>query len=192
MREHFLVLRCVSLQQGNFKMVNLTFYRELAVQIKEHFDALGSDIGLKTVLLVGGEASFKQAQDIQKLRPHIVVGTPGRIVYHLKQTPGFSVAATKYLVLDEADKLLQSEFDAPLQFILSGMNKKDRRTYLYSATMTKKVEMLKKAHLTNPIKVQVSSSKYSTVATLKQQFVLAPEKYKEAYLTFLLNEVHSM
>ena len=64
---------------------------------------------------------------------------------------------------------------------------RDRHTYLFSATMTKKVAKLQKASLQNPVKVQVSS-KYQTVKTLVQQYLFIPAKYKDCYLAFILNE----
>lgn len=111
--------------------------RELAIQIAEQFEALGSAIGLVCSVLVGGVDRMQQVLSIAK-RPHIVVGTPGRLLDHLKDTKGFSLNKVKYLVLDEADKLLNLEFKESLDDILKAIPK-ERRTYLFSATMTKKV-----------------------------------------------------
>ena len=65
---------------------------------------------------------------------------------------------------------------------------KERNTYLFSATMTSKVEKLQRASLVNPVKVEVAD-KYSTVATLLQYYLFFPFKYKECYLAYLLNEL---
>lgn len=163
--------------------------RELALQIKEHFDALGADIGLKTILLVGGVGTrTEQKKDIQVNRPHIVVCTPGRLVDHLHSTTGFNLRNVKYLVMDEADKLLSEEYANPMNLIFSQINQKDRKTQLFSATMTKSVEKLMKVQLKDPIKVQITTSKYSTVESIKQEFIFVPEKFKEVYLVYLLNE----
>eukprot|EP01080_Neovahlkampfia_damariscottae_P012551 gene12551-6371_t len=163
--------------------------RELSLQIKEHFDALGSKIGLKTILLVGGLGSkFEQQKEIQMIKPHIVIATPGRLVDHLSSTKGFDLRRTKFLVMDECDKLLGVEYEKDISVILSQINKKDRKTYLFSATMTNKVEKLEKAQLNNPVKLQVTTNKYSTVSTIKQSYLFLPEKYKEVYLCYLLNE----
>ncbi|AQK67180.1 DEAD-box ATP-dependent RNA helicase 10 [Zea mays] len=113
--------------------------RELAIQIAEQFEALGSAIGLRCSV-----------------------------------------------VLDEADKLLNVEFEKSLDDILSEMPK-DRRTFLFSATMTKKVNKLQRACLRNPAKVEVSS-KYSTVDSLKQEFYFVPADDKDCYLLHVLNE----
>uniref|UniRef100_A0A453ATM9 Helicase ATP-binding domain-containing protein n=1 Tax=Aegilops tauschii subsp. strangulata TaxID=200361 RepID=A0A453ATM9_AEGTS len=125
--------------------------RELAIQIAEQFEALGSAIGLVCSVLVGGVDRMQQVLSIAK-RPHIVVGTPGRLLDHLKDTKGFSLTKVKYLVLDEADKLLNLEFKESLDDILKVIPK-ERRTYLFSATMTKKVSKLQRACLRNPVKV---------------------------------------
>ncbi|KAB1226374.1 DEAD-box ATP-dependent RNA helicase 10 [Morella rubra] len=159
--------------------------RELAIQIAEQFEALGSSIGIKCVVLVGGVDKEQQAKNLANLRPHIIVGTPGRLVDHLTNTKGFSLRTLKYLVLDEADKLLNDEFEKSIDDILSVVPR-ERRTYLFSATMTKKVKKLQRACLRNPVKIEVAS-KYSTVDTLKQHFCFLPAKYKECYLVYTLN-----
>lgn len=64
--------------------------------------------------------------------------TPGRLVDHLENTKGFNLRALKYLVMDEADRILNMDFEVELEKILKVIPK-ERRTYLYSATMTKKV-----------------------------------------------------
>lgn len=68
-------------------------------------EALGSGIGVRVAVLVGGMDMVSQAVALGK-RPHILVCTPGRLVDHLENTKGFSMRALKMLVLDEADRLL--------------------------------------------------------------------------------------
>lgn len=160
--------------------------RELAIQISEQFEALGSEIGVKCAVLVGGIDMVQQSVKIAKL-PHIIVGTPGRVLDHLKNTKGFSLARLKYLVLDEADRLLNEDFEESLNEIL-GMIPRERRTFLFSATMTKKVEKLQRVCLRNPVKIE-TSSKYSTVDTLKQQYRFLPAKHKDCYLVYILTEM---
>ncbi|KEH22783.1 putative RNA helicase [Medicago truncatula] len=160
--------------------------RELAIQISEQFEALGSEIGVKCAVLVGGIDMVQQSVKIAKL-PHIIVGTPGRVLDHLKNTKGFSLARLKYLVLDEADRLLNEDFEESLNEIL-GMIPRERRTFLFSATMTNKVEKLQRVCLRNPVKIE-TSSKYSTVDTLKQQYRFLPAKHKDCYLVYILSEM---
>ncbi|VDN53877.1 unnamed protein product [Dracunculus medinensis] len=120
-------------------------------------------------------------------RPHIIVGTPGRLVDHLENTKGFNLRAVKYLVMDEADRILNMDFEVELDKILKVVPK-ERTTFLYSATMTKKVAKLERASLQNPVRIEVSS-KYQTVDKLKQYYLFIPHKYKEAYLVYVLNEM---
>jgi ATP-dependent RNA helicase DDX47/RRP3 len=120
-------------------------------------------------------------------RPHIIVATPGRFLYHLEHMKGFSLSTLKYLVLDEADRLLNMDFEKEINDILRIMPKK-RNTFLFSATMTQKVAKLQRASLSNPVKVSVSSSKYQTVQTLVQNYVFIPAKHKDCYLAYILNE----
>ncbi|KAJ6740611.1 hypothetical protein OIU79_000678, partial [Salix purpurea] len=160
--------------------------RELAIQIAEQFEALGSGIGLRCGVLVGGVDMAQQTLILSK-RPHIVVATPGRLLDHLSNTKGFSLRTLKYLVLDEADRLLNEEFEKSLDEILSVIPR-DRKTYLFSATMTKKVNKLQRACLRNPVKIE-AASKYSTVDTLKQQYRFVPSKHKDCYLVYILTEM---
>lgn len=160
--------------------------RELAIQIAEQFEALGSGVGVKCAVLVGGVDQVQQSINLGK-RPHIVVATPGRLLDHLSNTKGFSLRTIKYLVLDEADRLLNEDFEKALDQILHAIPH-DRRTYLFSATMTKKVKKLQRACLRNPVKIE-AASKYSTVDTLKQQFRFLPARYKDCYLVYILTEM---
>lgn len=160
--------------------------RELAIQISEQFEALGSGISLRCAVLVGGVDMMQQALALGK-RPHIVVATPGRLMDHLTNTKGFSLSTLKNLVLDEADRLLNDDFEKSLDEILNVIPR-TRQTYLFSATMTKKVKKLQRACLKNPVKIE-AASKYSTVDTLKQQYRFVPAKYKDCYLVYILTEI---
>jgi hypothetical protein len=111
--------------------------RELAFQIGETFEALGTIIGLRVCVIVGGVDQMAQALSLAK-KPHVIIATPGRILQHLETTKGFTLTALQFLVLDEADRMLSLNFDEALARILLHLPKK-RRTYLFSATMTSKV-----------------------------------------------------
>lgn len=128
----------------------------------------------------------EQAMEISK-KPHIIIATPGRLVDHLENTKGFNLKAIKYLVMDEADRILNMDFEAEVAKILTILPK-DRFTMLFSATMTKKVAKLQRVSLKDPIKVEVST-KFQTVEKLQQYYIFLPLKYKDAYLTYVLNSV---
>lgn len=192
--------------QRYFALV-LTPTRELAFQISEQFEALGkflykrehiedsdfclncfvgSSVGVKCTVIVGGMDMVSQALQLAK-KPHILIATPGRLVDHLENTKGFNLKAIKYLVMDEADRILNMDFEVELDKILKVIPR-ERHTYLFSATMTKKVKKLQRASLKEPVKVEVSN-KYQTVEKLQQYYVFIPVKYKDVYLVHILNEL---
>lgn len=160
--------------------------RELAYQISEQFEALGSGMGLRCAVIVGGMDMMSQSLALSR-KPHVVVATPGRLMDHLEHTKGFSLRTLKYLILDEADRLLDMDFEVAINKILT-LIPKNRNTYLFSATMTSKVDKLQRASLSNPVRVAVSS-KYDTVATLLQYYMFIPLKHKDTYLVYLVNEM---
>ncbi|KAK3294402.1 ATP-dependent rRNA helicase RRP3 [Chaetomium fimeti] len=160
--------------------------RELAAQIAQSFEALGSLISLRCALVLGGLDMVQQAIALGK-KPHVVVATPGRLLDHLEKTKGFSLRNLRYLVMDEADRLLDMDFGPILEKILKFLPR-ERRTFLFSATMSSKVESLQRASLRDPLKVSISSSKYQTVSTLVQNYVFVPHTHKDTYLIYLCNE----
>ncbi|ESK96881.1 atp-dependent rrna helicase rrp3 [Moniliophthora roreri MCA 2997] len=160
--------------------------RELAYQISNQFEALGAAMGVRCAVIVGGMEMTAQAVALAK-RPHIVVATPGRLNDHLENTKGFNLRSLKFLVLDEADRLLDMDFGPVIDKILKVIPK-ERSTYLFSATMTTKVAKLQRASLSNPVRVEVSE-KYQTVSTLLQYYLLMPLKDKDAYLVYLANSL---
>ncbi|KAI8973624.1 P-loop containing nucleoside triphosphate hydrolase protein [Mycotypha africana] len=159
--------------------------RELAYQISETFESLGSLIGVRCAVIVGGMDMMSQSIALSK-RPHIIVCTPGRLQDHLENTKGFSLKNLKYLVLDEADRLLDMDFGPKIDQILKVIPR-ERNTFLFSATMTTKVAKLQRASLRKPVKVEVAT-KYSTVKTLLQYYLFFPLKHKDCYMVYLMNE----
>lgn len=160
--------------------------RELAQQIKETFDSLGTIMGARTTCIVGGMNMMDQARDLMR-KPHIIIATPGRLMDHLENTKGFSLRKLKFLVMDEADRLLDMEFGPVLDRILKIIPTEGRTTYLFSATMTSKIDKLQRASLTDPVKCAVSN-KYQTVDTLVQTLMVVPGGLKNTYLIYLLND----
>merc|ERR1719191_2311821 len=158
--------------------------RELCVQIGEQFEAIGSGIKLQTAVIVGGLDMVTQAMALAK-RPHVVVATPGRLVDHLENTKGFHLRTIKYMVMDEADRLLSMDFDEALDKILEVVPR-DRNTFLFSATMTSKVSKLQRASLRRPVKVEVST-KHDTAKGLVQNYIFVPYKFKQTYFAALIS-----
>lgn len=160
--------------------------RELAAQIGQAFEALGAMISLRCAVIVGGLDMVPQSIALGK-KPHVIVATPGRLVDHLEKTKGFSLRTLKFLVMDEADRLLDMDFGPSIDKILKFVPR-ERRTFLFSATMSSKIEALQRASLKDPVRVSISSNKYQTVSTLIQHYNFIPHGKKDTYLIYLLNE----
>lgn len=149
------ILHALLLNPQRLFAVILAPTRELAFQINDVFEALGAAMSLRSVCVVGGIDMMSQSIALAK-KPHVIVATPGRLVDHLENSKGFSLRSLKYLVLDEADRMLSMDFEEEINKILAAIPR-ERNTFLFSATMTTKVAKLQKASLTSPVKVEVSN-----------------------------------
>lgn len=163
--------------------------RELAQQVTSQFLMLGSSVGLKVATLVGGADMVEQACELSQ-RPHVVVGTPGRVKDHLSNTKGFKLVKLHALVLDEADKMLDMDYEKEIDAILEHLPY-ERQTMLFSATLSTKIDRLQKASLCDPVFLQVHR-KNTTVETLKQYYIFSPFSQMLSFLhTFLTKETGS-
>lgn len=140
---------------------------------------------MSSVCIVGGIDMMTQSIALAK-KPHVIVATPGRLVDHLQNTKGFSLRSLKFLVMDEADRMLSMDFEEEINKILAVIPR-ERRTFLFSATMTTKVAKLQKAALTDPVKVEVSN-RFQTPKNLVQEYLFIPAKWKDCYLAYVLDE----
>jgi len=129
--------------------------RELAFQIHTVVEGLGTTMGATSLCIVGGVPVTQQSIALGR-NPHIIVATPGRLLDHLTNTKGFNLNNLQYLVLDEADRMLSLDFEQELNELLQVIPEK-RKTLLFSATMTSKVQKLQRACLKDPVKVEVST-----------------------------------
>ncbi|THV08617.1 DEAD-domain-containing protein [Dendrothele bispora CBS 962.96] len=172
---------------GIFALI-LTPTRELAFQISEQFAVLGSSMNIRTAVVVGGMDMMAQALELEN-RPHVVVATPGRMIDHLKTGNGqWNLSRIKFLVLDEADRLLSSTFASDLAYLFSILPK-DRQTCLFTATITPSIDALANA-TPRPGKekpfIHRMKEIVETVETLKQSYLLVPSHVREMYLFHLL------
>ncbi|KAJ3800395.1 P-loop containing nucleoside triphosphate hydrolase protein [Lentinula aff. detonsa] len=178
---------------GIFALV-LTPTRELAFQISEQFVILGNAMNIRTAVIVGGMDMMAQALELGN-RPHIVIATPGRIVDHLKSGSGeWNLSRVKFLVLDEADRLLSASFVPELSYLFNVLPK-ERQTCLFTATLTSSIENIASAP-PRPGKqkpfIHRMTESIETVATLKQSYILVPSHVRESYLFhFLCNPPES-
>nr|XP_034171328.1 probable ATP-dependent RNA helicase DDX49 [Osmia lignaria] len=159
----------------------LTPTRELAFQIADQFSAIGKSIGLKKCVIVGGMDMVIQGLELSK-HPHIVVATPGRLADHLTSCDTFTLKKIKFLVLDEADRLLEGHFDEQLKVIFDALPKQ-KQMLLFSATMTDTLDKVKDI-VSNKAFIWESEdiSGVATVKELDQRYVLCPSDVRDSFL----------
>ncbi|VDM13538.1 unnamed protein product, partial [Wuchereria bancrofti] len=168
----------------------LTPTRELAMQIGDQFAALGTSIGLKIGIIVGGKDRVAQSSDLAR-RPHIIVATPGRLADHLEsdsENTGKLFEKLRFLVLDEADRLLDGQYSVELKTILTFLPKQ-RQTLLFSATITSALSQLHQVSVKKPYFFE-DKSEIATVDKLEQKYVLCPCAVKDAYLVYVVKNFH--
>ncbi len=158
--------------------------RELAVQVESSLHRIGKEIGLKTALLIGGEAMGKQLRAL-KFSPHILIATPGRLIDHLEQKTA-RLNTVKVLVLDEADRMLDMGFAPQLKRILQEVPE-ERQTMLFSATMPDAIVNIAKQYMKLPVRVEVAKPG-TAASTIAQEVVFVHRADKPLVLKELLAE----
>ncbi|KAI0997780.1 ATP-dependent RNA helicase [Podosphaera aphanis] len=165
--------------------------RELAIQCHAVATKIASHTDIKFCLAVGG-LNLK-AQEVElRLRPDVIIATPGRFIDHMRNSVSFTVDTLEILVLDEADRMLEAGFSDELNEIVATIPK-SRQTMLFSATMNSSVDNLIRVGLNKPARILVDSQK-QTVATLTQEFIrLRPgrETKRAGYLLYLCKNVYT-
>lgn len=173
------------------RVVVLTPTRELAIQCHAVATKLAAHTDIKFTLAVGG-LSLKVQENELKLRPDVIIATPGRFIDHMRNSASFSVDTVEILVLDEADRMLEDGFADELNEILTTLPK-SRQTMLFSATMTSTVDRLIRLGMNKPARLMVDSQK-KTVGTLVQEFVrLRPgrEDKRLGYLAYICKNLYT-
>ena len=153
----FVIPLCekVKWEENDPQVLILAPTRELAIQIGEDVKNIGRYKRIKGVS-VYGKAPFKdQAQEL-KGKTHIVIGTPGRVLDHIDRGT-FNTSNIKYLVIDEADEMLNMGFIRQVEGVIRRIPKK-RVTMLFSATIPEEIQELCSKHLKRPVNIEVQSS----------------------------------
>jgi len=158
--------------------------RELALQIQENFLEYGKHLGLRTSVIYGGVPQSKQVR-ILNSGVDILVATPGRLLDLIQQRK-LTLKDVSYLVLDEADRMLDMGFVKDVKKIVS-MVKKERQTMFFSATMPKAIMNLANEILTNPIRVMISPEE-DMVDKIKHSLYFVEKKKKIKLLSNLLKK----
>uniref|UniRef100_A0A383V4Y6 ATP-dependent RNA helicase n=1 Tax=Tetradesmus obliquus TaxID=3088 RepID=A0A383V4Y6_TETOB len=149
----------------------LTPTRELAMQIFEELVKVGKRHDMSAGLLIGGKAVQEEATRVNAM--NILVATPGRLLQHMDETPGFETHALQLLVLDEADRILDMGFAATLDAIIANLPTEGRQTLLFSATQTKSVRDLARLSLQQPEYLAVHSEAAApTPLKLRQAYMV--------------------
>lgn len=118
-------------------------------------------------------------------KPHVIIATPGRLRDHIQNSPGaVNLSRVKFLVMDEADRLLESTFATELQVIFSALPKK-RQTLLFTATLTNAITTLRDSKEKRPFFYQCDM-KESTVSTLDQYYTFVPSQVRDVYLAHIV------
>ncbi len=139
------------------KCLVMTPTRELATQVMDMTRKLmGNNSGLRTALLIGGEPMPKQFKQLNN-RPRLIIGTPGRIDDHCRRNRDL-LSDASYLVLDEADRMLDMGFSVQIDSILKYMPEQ-RQTLMFSATFSNVIVKFAQRYLNDPVRVEVKSDK---------------------------------
>lgn len=141
--------------------------RELAIQVKEEVFNLGRFKRLKVPAIYGKTPIQPQEQEL-KQKSHVVVGTPGRLIDHLERG-NFDTSKVKYLVIDEADEMLNMGFIEDIGTIIDYLPK-ERVTILLSATMPKDIKSLCNQYMINPIHIVIEEDQPAFERIYQEQY----------------------
>jgi ATP-dependent RNA helicase DeaD len=156
--------------------------RELAIQVAQRISRFSRYSNLNVLPVYGGEPIQKQIRALER-GAHIVVGTPGRLIDHLKRGT-LNLSSTKVVVLDEADRMLDMGFIDDIQYILSKVPT-DRQLSLFSATIDQSVMNVCHRYMKNPEKILVSKDEIA-LTQLNQYYMVINPRNKLEYLLDIL------
>lgn len=160
----------------------LTPTRELAIQVSDALHNYGKHKRIETLAIYGGQAYERQFRGLQR-GVHIVVGTPGRVMDHMRRGT-LKLDDLRFFVLDEADEMLDMGFVDDIETILSEVPE-DRQTALFSATMPQRIANLANTYMRDPKRISVRG-KEMTVAEINQTSYEFPRGKKVEALARIL------
>ena len=169
--------------RGKAQALILAPTRELALQITAEIDRLGSTLGFSAVTLYGGSSYEPQIEALEK-GVNIVVGTPGRVMDHMR-SGRLDLSAVKIAVLDEADRMLDLGFRKDIEYILKHCPKK-RQTLLLSATIPDEIKRLTHRFMHEPLEVWTAQENVS-VDTITQHYCAVSKETKLPTLLKILD-----
>ena len=172
------ICELVDWEENKPQALVLTPTRELAIQVKEDIFNIGRFKRLKVAAIYGKSPFYDQKKEL-KQKTHVVVGTPGRIIDHLDRGT-FDTSMIKYLVIDEADEMLNMGFVEQIETIITSLPK-ERVTILLSATMPKDIEVLCNRYMKEPIHIEIEEQN-KTIDNICQERYTVNQLDKEKLL----------
>ncbi|MGG5254724.1 DEAD/DEAH box helicase [Neobacillus sp. SM06] len=157
--------------------------RELAIQVSEELYKIGAGKRVRVLPIYGGQDIGRQIRSLKKF-PHIIVGTPGRVLDHINRRT-LRLDQVQTAILDEADEMLNMGFIEDIESILSQIPE-ERQTLLFSATMPAPIQRMAERFMKDPQIVRVKA-KEMTVPSIEQYYLEVQEKNKFDVLTRLLD-----
>ena len=177
------LLSRIDMQDKNVQVMTLTPTRELAIQVAEAYQRYASKIkGFHVMPIYGGQEYGGQIRQLKR-GVHVVVGTPGRVMDHMRKGT-LKLGALQALVLDEADEMLRMGFIDEVEWILD-QTPKGRQMALFSATMPKEIERIARRHLNKPQEVSIKA-RTATAETIRQRYWQVSGFHKLDALTRIL------
>jgi ATP-dependent RNA helicase DeaD len=161
--------------------------RELALQVAREFEKLAKHLRVRVAAIYGGASMRLQIERLRNRSCSIIIATPGRLIDHLDRRT-VSLDKTSFVVLDEADRMLDMGFIDDVRLILSHVSR-IHQTALFSATISNEIVKLAQRYMKNPLRVFVDTDE-PTVDSVEQKFVRIDEGGKFPTLRALLNHEH--
>ncbi|MGI5901124.1 MAG: DEAD/DEAH box helicase [Desulfitobacteriia bacterium] len=180
------MIELLSETRDHIKGLVITPTRELAIQVAEELNRIGNFKGIRSLPIYGGQDINRQIRAL-KNKPHIIVGTPGRLMDHMRRKT-IRLQEVRFAVLDEADEMLSMGFIEDIENILKDVPS-ERQTLLFSATMPKPILDLSKRFMRNPELVRIKT-KEMVVPLIEQNYIEVQEKHKFDVLCRLL-DIHA-
>ncbi len=178
------ILEMIDIKNKNIQALILCPTRELSIQVAEEIGKLGKfKKGLSVLPVYGGQPIDRQLRVLKK-GVHIVVGTPGRVIDHIKRRT-LKTENIKMMVLDEADEMFDMGFRDDIELVMNGLHE-DRQTIFFSATMAKEIVRFASRYQKDPVMVKVVH-KEMTVPKVEQGYFEVKENMKTEILSRLID-----
>ncbi|KAH6577303.1 hypothetical protein BASA60_004097 [Batrachochytrium salamandrivorans] len=181
-----------TMQRGKPLTLVLSPTRELAMQIQDQLSQFGKAMGIKSVCIYGGMPKWEQRNAL-KQGMHVIVATPGRLIDLFEEDSTIcDLSQVTYLVLDEADRMLDIGFEEAIKKIVARLptSAQGRQTVMFSATWPQTIQRMAMMYLNDPVKVTVGSTDLSANISIEQRVEVLDPMAKETRLLQLLKDYH--